>query len=410
MDRATCRATACLAICAVAAGAWADGSSRYAIRAGKIVTVTQGTINHGVVLVSEGVIEAVGAQADIDIPAGYAVIDATDRWVMPGMIEVHSHCGVQGGLNDMVAQTNPGMRIGDGVDPDSEIVRVALSAGVTTIQTLPGSGTNHAGFGCAFKTAGATKEDRIIRRVSCMKIAQADNPERRAGDVGATRMGMSWILREHLDRAKAYDAAWRASEAGETDAPPERDIALEQARSVFSGGLPVYVHTWQTWGMTMTARMFHDEYDLAVIATHATGAGHRTADQVAKRAIPVNVGPRVVDFYGVGDGRFHGIAAEYDAAGVQSVSVNTDSFNFGQTYLAVKAAMAARFGMDDASALRSVTIEPARALLLADRLGSIEVGKDADLIIKQTNVTDPTTPVEMVFVDGELAYEYETRG
>jgi imidazolonepropionase-like amidohydrolase len=131
---------------------------------------------------------------------------------------------------------------------------------------------------------------------------------------------------------------------------------------------------------------------------------------VARRQIPVNVGPRVVDFYGVGDGRFHGIAAEYDAAGVQPVSVNTDSFNFGQTYLAVKAAMAARFGMDDAAALRSVTIEPARALLLADRLGSIEVGKDADLIIKQTNIIDPTTPVEMVFVDGQLAYEYETRG
>ena len=408
-NHSTYRMALCLLLLTWAGSAMADGG-RYAILAGKIVTVTDGVINHGIVLVSDGKIEAIGSRDALQPPPDYTIIDASDKWLMPGMIEVHSHAGVQGGLNDMVSLTNPGMRMGDGINPDSEIIASALAAGITTVQTLPGSGTNHAGYGCAFKTAGDTKQERIVRRVSSMKIAQADNPERRAGDVGATLMGMSWVLRDHLDRAKAYDAAWTAFEAGETEAPPARDLALEPARAVFQHGLPVYVHTWQTWGMTMTVHMFHDEYGLEVIATHATGAGHRAKDQVALRQVPVNVGPRVVDFYGGGDARFYGIAAEYASAGIEPVSVNTDSFGFGQTYLAVKAAMGARFGMDHEAALRAVTIEAARALLLDDRLGSIEVGKDADLVVKQTSIIDPTTPVELVMVNGRIAYEYDARG
>jgi len=403
--------SACCLAAGVLAGAArpAETTYRYAIHAGKIVTITKGTINDGIILVANGKIEAVGPASRVQIPPGYTWVDVSDRWVLPGMVEIHSHTGVQGGLNDMVSQTNPGMRIGDGLDPESEAVRNALAAGVTTIQSVPGSGTNHAGYGVTFKTAGATKEERFIRRVGVMKMTQAYNPERGGGDIGASRMGMTWMLREFLSRARDYDAAWTAYERGERKTPPKRDIALDNARPVFHGDLPVLVHTYESWGVGMTMRMFHDEFGLKAIATHAESSGPRMAAEAAKRSFPINVGPGVVDFYAAADNRFYGVVPTYWQGGVREISVNTDVFGYGEELLAMKAAMAARFGLDDEAALRLVTINPARAILLADRLGSIEVGKDADLVVKRSSLLDPTTPVDMVFVNGKLAYRREAK-
>jgi len=390
-----------------AAASWAaKGEPGLAILAGKIVTVTNGTVDHGVILIRDGRIEAVGPAAGTPVPADYQVVDVSGKWVLPGMVEIHSHCGLRGwwGINDMVCQLNPGLRIGDGVDPESVIAQAALAAGVTTIQTVPGSGTNHGGFGVAFKTAGATKEERLIRRVSVMKMTQAYNPERTSGDIGASRMGMTWLLREHLTAAKEYDARWSAYERGETDQPPPRDLALEFARPVFHGDLPVLIHTYESWGVATTLRMFHDEFGLKATATHVEGGGYQVAQAAAERDLSVNVGPFGVDFSAEGDGRFRGVAAQYYGAGVKRVSLNTDALGLGQAYLALAATLAARLGCDERAALEMVTINPARAILLDDRVGSIEVGKDADLVVKASSLLDPNTPVEMVFVNGQLAY------
>jgi len=387
-----------------------DAPGRYAIKAGKIVTVTQGTIDGGMVLVADGKIEAVGRATDVPIPEGYTVVDASQSWLMPGMVEVHSHCGVQGGLNDMVSQINPGMLIGDGVDPEDRVAAAALAAGITTIQTIPGSGTNHGGFGVAFKTAGATKEDRIIRRVSIMKVTQAYNPERSGGDIGATRMGMAWILRQHLNAAVLYNDAWTAYERGETSVPPTRDLAMEPIRPVLRGELPVLIHTYETWGVLMSMGMFYEEYGLKAIATHDGYGSWKAARTVARPGYNINIGPQVTDFYSGGDARFRSDTATFYEGGVRDLSVNTDSFGLGQALLADKAAMAARFGMDDKAALELVTINAARAILLGERLGSIEVGKDADLVVKRTSLLDPTTPVEMVFVNGRIAYRRDAEG
>lgn len=390
----------------LAACCWAQ--PRYAIHAGKIVTITRGVINDGVILVSGGKIEAVGPTAGIKVPAGYTVVEVGDQWVFPGMVEIHSHSGLGGvywDINDMVVQTNPGMRVGDSIDPESETSRASLAVGITTIQTIPGSGTNNGGFGVAFKTAGATKPECLVRRVSVMKIAQAYNPERPAGDIGRSRMGMTFLLRDLLTRERDYNAAWTEYEAGKRRQPPARDLSLENARGVFQGKLPVIIHTCESWGVLMTLAMFHEEFGTSAIVTHGEFGGYKAGEVAAQSGVPVNVGPRMVDFWDTGEGAFRGLIKEYADRGVKELSVNTDSLWLDQVYLAKMAAISARFGMEDEAALRLVTINPARAILLADRIGSIEVGKDADLVIKHGSLLDATTPVEMVFVNGKLAYQ-----
>jgi imidazolonepropionase-like amidohydrolase len=395
----------------LAGSALANGPApKYAIRAGKVVTITGGAIDNGVVLVSDGKIEAVGRAGEIAVPDGYAVIDAPRSWLMPGMVEVHSHSGVQGGLNDMVCQVNPGMLIGDGVDPDDADMDLCLAAGITTIQTIPGSGTNHGGFGVAFKTAGETKEDRLVRRVSIMKLTQAYNPERGGGDIGQSRMGMAWILRQHMDRARTYNDAWNAYESGQSASPPPRDLALEAVRAALNGGIPVLIHTYESWGVLMSMAMFREEYGLKCIATHAGFGAWTAAETVARPGYSINIGPNVQDFYRGGDAAFRGEVPTFAQGGVTGLTVNTDSFGLGQALLADKAAMASRLGLDERQALEMVTINAARAMLLDDRLGSIEVGKDADLVIKGSTMLDPTTPIEMVFVNGRLAYRNGTEG
>ncbi len=147
-------------------GAGAAEPMKYAIKAGKILTVTQGTINHGVVLVEDRVIKAVGTAADVAIPNDYTVIDASDKWIMPGMVEVHSHIGAElGGLNDMVVPINPELRVMDNVDPESWELKCAVKSGVTTLHTIPGSGTNLAGFGVLYKAYGKTIEQMLIREL-----------------------------------------------------------------------------------------------------------------------------------------------------------------------------------------------------------------------------------------------------
>jgi len=168
--------------------------AKYAIKAGKILTVTKGTINHGAILIDDGVITAVSQVSDVDIPEGCKVIDASDKWVMPGIVEIHSHMAGEGGLNDMVVPTNPELCIADVIDPEAWRIPQAVAGGVTTVHTIPGSGTNMAGFGVLYKLHGKTVDEMLIRRLGSMKVSQAYNPERRGGDLGLSRMGMSTLV------------------------------------------------------------------------------------------------------------------------------------------------------------------------------------------------------------------------
>jgi imidazolonepropionase-like amidohydrolase len=395
-------------------------SEKYAIKAGKILTMTpaegsasERVINHGIILVSNGKIEALDKASDIHVPEGYTVIDASDRWVMPGIIEAHTHIGTEGGFNDMVTPINPELRIADCVNPEDIAVKKAVTGGVTTIHTMPGSGTNLAGFTVIVKLDRSCPEKMILRELGAMKIAQAYNPERRGGDLGRTRMGMSWSLRQMLKRAKEYTDTWKAYERGERKEKPEYKPEWEKVRKAFNGEIPTIVHTYEGWGVMQTIRMFNDENNLKVIPTHTAGGGYMVGAEAAKRdGVWINIGPRVMDlgWSAEDDNRFHGMGAEYYKAGVRNLSINTDSvgwyaFMAPQEELAFQASMSARLGLDDEIALKAITINPAQALGIDDRVGSLEVGKDADIVIKKGSLLDVTTPVDLVLINGKIIYQ-----
>jgi imidazolonepropionase-like amidohydrolase len=370
-------------------------------------------VNHGIILIRNGRIEAVGKAEDIDVPHDYRLIDASDRWAMPGIVEAHTHVGLEGGFNDMVVPLNPELSIADCVDPEDIALKKAVAGGVTTVHTMPGSGTNLAGFTVIIKTSGSSPEQMIVRRLGAMKIAQAYNPERRGGDLGLTRMGMSWLLRHVLDVARDYTESWRAYEEGKTAERPPYKPELEKMRKAFAREIPTIVHTAEAWGLMQTLRMFHDEYDFGVIATHTSFCGYLVGDEAGQRGRShVNIGPRLVEFRRFGtanDGRFHGMGAEYYRLGVRNLSINTDAVGWSQwgvsqEDLAFQAAMSARLGLDEMVAMRAITIDSARALGIEQRVGSLEVGKDADIVIKEGTLLDVTSPVDMVLIEGRIAY------
>jgi len=388
-------------ICTAAMGAEPNGEHTYAIRAGKILTMAPcgeasqaiRVINHGIILVSQGKIEALGSESEVEIPSGYRVIVAGQYWVMPGIVESHCHVGADmGDLNDMVMQVNPELRVSDCIWLDDLPYTKAISGGVTTIHTMPGSGTNQAGF---------------------TVITQAFNPERRGGDLGSTRMGMSWLLRQFLAQARSYHEDWVAYEQGDTEEKPQFKPQWENLRKVFKKEIPTIVHTYSTWGVMQTIRMFNDENQLPVIATHTAFGGYGAAREAAKRpGVSIDIGPRTVEFRSSveRDNRFHAMGAEYAQAGVKNLSINTDSVSWDdsmapQEELASQATISARYGLDEQAALKGITINSARALKIDDRVGSLEVGKDADIVIKKSSLIDPTTPVEMVLVNGRVAYQ-----
>jgi imidazolonepropionase-like amidohydrolase len=423
MKRLCCIAVIILMALAVGSSIAKDepATPKYAVKAGKILTmapgkefvVGEGIINNGIILLSNEKIEALGPASKIEIPEGYTVIDASDRWVTPGIVEAHTHIGIlEGGGNDMVTPINPELKIADTVNSEDISFEKAVTGGVTIAHIMPGSGTNLAGFSVIIKLDPSDPEKMIFREYGALKMTQAFNPERRAGDLGATRMGMSWFMRQILKQAKEYTEAWRAYEKGERKEKPKLKLELEKMRKAFNGEIPTIVHTYSGWGVMQTIRMFSDENNLNVIPTHTAYGGYIVGEQAAKRdGVFINIGPRTVEFSRpTYDGRFHGMGTEYAKTGVKELSINTDAVGWSswiapQEELSFQASMSAHYGLDDREALKGITINSARALGIDDRVGSLEVGKDADIAIKKGSLLDHTNPVDMVLINGNIVYQ-----
>jgi len=378
---------------------------RLALVGGKVVAVSGAVLEGAAVLVSEGKIEAVLPRpgADYAPPADYEVFDASGRWVLPGFVDLHSHVGGTD-INDMVYPVNPGLRTLDNIRPENPLLQKAVAGGVTTVLFIPGSGTNMSGFGALMKTAGKTLDECLVRFPGALKIAQGGNPERGGGDLGLDRMGMNWLIRKALEEGRDYTRAWDDYQAGKRKAPPEKNPRLEYFRGLFHREYPVLVHTQGYPLVASTLRILHDEMGLWVIIGHGCFDAYRLAPEAAKRGVAVISGPRQFRFDSE-RGRFEGQAESWYSGGVRELGLNTDSAVVPQEELVFQATMAVRFGLEPRVALEGITIVPSRAIGMEKRLGSIEPGKDADLVVWTGDPLDVRNYVLLSIVNGRVAYD-----
>ncbi len=376
----------------------------FAILHGKVVTVTKGVHEGGAVVVSGGKIEKVIADPPSGSPPeGCEVIDATGLWVVPGFVDLHSHIGGSD-INDMVYPVNPGLRVLDNIIPGNPLLKKAQAGGVTTVLFISGSGTNMSGFGALMKTGGDTLEDVLIRFPGALKIAQGGNPERRGGDLGRDRMGMNWLIRNALEEGRKYTEAWDAYGAKKISTPPVKNPRLEYFRGLFHREYPVVVHTQGYHLILSTIRILHDEMKLWVVIDHGEFDGGELAPEVAGRGIHVMSGPREFRFDNE-RGSFVGLARRWYEGGVKDVGVNTDAGVIPEEELSYQASMAIRFGLDEEVALRGVTISGAKAVGIDHRVGSLEEGKDADIVLWTGNPFDVRSHVVMTIVNGKVVYD-----
>ena len=404
---------------AAASGAGAAGVERgLALYAKKVfVCPLEGpqVVDNALVLVKDGKIESVSPARDAVVPTGYEIVDLGERWIAPGMIDLHCHIAGAFGLNDMVYLTNPGLRASADVVPDNSALRMAVAGGVTSVLFIPGSGTNMGGQGVLLKTGLDEYERMEIRNPGSLKLAQAGNPER--WTIGVSRSLMNWNTRSTFRRGMAYARQRAGLEAG---APrPRKNPQWEVFHDLLIERMPVSTHTQIYQVVLMTITMVRQELGLEVFIDHGSFDGYKTAALAQREGVNAILGPRGIAthiareyrpgmFIGVDtDGKIVGMAAAYQERGHTRIGFNTDSPVVPQEELSVQAAMGVRYGFETPRAdhIRGLTIIPAVTAGIGDRVGSLEPGKDADFIVVDGDPVDPRTHVLMTFIEGERVYD-----
>ncbi len=369
------------------------------IDVGVALTMDEREVIHNArILIEDGVIHAVGTQSKLSLPVvlGKHLI-FPDSFAFPGAVDLHSHVQTGGweDINDMVHPDNPELHVLDTVVPWNDMYQDAIAGGITTVNAIPGSGTNMSGAGILLKVKPARLVDEVVlRQPGSVKVAQGYNPERDS-DLGASRMGMWWMLRHYLDRAE------EVSRNGETDSNPE----LSSIAGIFDGHHPFLVHTAGARDTYGTVRMFLLEAKVPVVVSHASFNGYAAAAAIAKTGASLNIGPRNFDHRFNGMNRFIGLVQAFESAGNTDISVQTDASVVPQEEFLYQATLAERLGCSTWEALESINSDPARQILAGDRIGRLSPGLDADIVIKAGQPLDPRTPVQLVMVDGQVAYD-----
>ena len=400
-----------------------------AITNGKIFTITQGIIENGTILIEDGKIKSIGV--NIPIPDGAEVYDASGKVVMPGLIDAHCHTGLfPDGVgweysdgNEMTDPVTPQMRALDALHPEDPAFTELYKAGVTTILTGPGSGNIIGGQWICIKTyPKSSVEEMILLEPAGMKMALGENPRRVYGGqhkMPSTRMGNAAILRNALVEAQNYQNKWdqyqkdleeyeKKSQAGDTTAKspvqPERNLKHEALGKVLRREMKARIHAHRADDM-LTAIRIAEEFNLDLILEHAT-EGHKITKILAEKKIPVTAGPFFISRmkYEL-KGKTHKNPGIMSKAGIK-VAIQTDEMSAVQ-YLSISAALAVREGMPEEEGLKAITIYPAEIIGVDQRIGSIEAGKDADLVIFSGHPFDYMTVAEKDFMDGELGYTRE---
>ena len=364
-------------------------------------------VDQAVVLVAEGEIEDVGPQSELEIPEGYAVRDLGPYWIMPGLVDLHTHVSGSG-INDTVYQINSGLRVAPTAQPANPRLKRALAAGVTTVLYIPGSGSNMGGQGILMKTGFPEYERALVRDPGSLKIAQGDNPTRWGYGMG--RLLMNHHLRKVIEQGLAYARGWDAFEAG-TGEEPERELRLDIFRELAAHRTQVSTHTQYFQLVMMSILMLARDYELDVYIDHGSFDSYLNTDIALENNVAAILGPREVMWPSPPrfrtDGQVQGSAWGFQQQGHTMIGFNTDAPVVPLEELPLQAAMGTRYGMDNSTmqAVRGLTIVPATVAGIGHRIGSLERGKDADLVVLSGDPADPRTSVEQVYLEGESVYD-----
>ena len=359
----------------------------------------------GDILVEDGKIRAVGEVPVI--PEGAEIVDAEGLQVYPGFVEAHGHIGLDGygigyegmdynELNDIIS---PQMRGIDGVKPMDPAFAMAAAAGVTCVCVGPGSANVLGGTFTAIKTVGSRADDMVVRDGVAMKCAFGENPKRVYRDKkDSSRMTTAALLRETLFKAREYMEKKEA--AGEDlSKKPAFDMKMESLLPVMKREIPLKAHAHAAEDI-FTALRIAKEFDLKITLEHVT-EGHLIAEELAKENVPLAVGPTLTSASKFELRNKSWVTPGRLAAAGCQVSIITDSPVIPQEYLPLCAGLAVQAGMDPFAALHAITINPARHAGIADRVGSLEAGKDADIVITEGCPFEVSAKVKYVFIDGK---------
>ena len=377
---------------------------------GGVIHIGDGTVvQEGYIRLEDGKIAEVSS--GVYSGADREVLDAKGKIITPGFIDAHCHLGMFGDAlgfesddgNEETDPCTPHLRAIDAINPLDRAFGEALDYGITTVVTGPGSANPVAGQICAMKTWGRVVDEMVVKAPVGMKFALGENPKGVYNDKSQTpmtRMAIAAIIREELQKAKRYGEDCRKAQEDEDADPPELDVKCEALLPVLEGKVKAHFHTHRADDIC-TAIRIAKEFGVKLTLEHCT-EGHLIVEELKRAGCPVAVGPTLTHAskYELVNKTFAtpGILAQ---AGLQ-VSIITDHSVIPQHYLPLCAGLAVKAGMDPFAALQAITINPARHLGVADRVGSLEVGKDGDVVIANGDPMVSDSQVEAVVVNGRL--------
>ena len=342
---------------------------------------------------------------------GAETFNAAGLRVLPGFVEAHGHIGLDGwgigfegqDYNEYGDMLTPHLRAIDGIQPRDYALKEAREGGVTTLNVGPGSSNVLGGTFAAIKPWGIRVDNMIVKKETAMKCAFGENPKRCYRDKGnSSRMSTAAHLREMLFKAREYAEKLDAAKDDPTK-KPAFDMKLQALVPVIKGELPLKAHAHQADDM-FTAIRIAREFGVKLTLEHVT-EGHLIVDELKKENIMLAVGPTLGHA-----GKFELKDKSWTTPGVLAkagchVSIITDSPVIPQKYLPICAGLAVKEGMDSFDAFRAITICPAEHAGVADRVGSLEVGKDADILLCDGDPFEISSRMKAVFIDGEKVFE-----
>ncbi|MCG4528305.1 amidohydrolase [Intestinimonas massiliensis] len=377
---------------------------------GVVHTMAGPVIPHGYVEVENGKIRAVGEMSALPAAAAGPVYDAGGGHILPGFIDAHCHLGMFGNAlgfeaddgNESTDPCTPQLRAIDAINPQDRCFQEAREGGVTTVLTGPGSANPIAGQFAAIKTDGRWVDEMVLRAPAAMKMALGENPKtvyNERKETPITRMATAAVIRQELSKTLEYmDKQDKADAEEDTDAP-DYDAKLEALIPVLRGELPVHIHAHRADDIATAVRICR-EFGLKYVIVHGT-EGHLLPELLAAEGAGVITGPSLTDR---SKPELANLTIENPAilarAGVP-VAICTDHPVIPIQYLPICAALAVRGGLEPEEALAAITIHPARLAGLDKRVGSLEPGKDADIVVTTGHPLDWNGKVRYVFIGGK---------